>query len=72
MKITVEAEWLINQREQKLIEHDRAYPGLGPGIEFGGYSRIIAIRQLKDEGILPEEYVGDPPPNVSHQSSPGT
>ena len=55
MKITIETDskTLIDQREQALIAADRAYPDVGPGIEFGGVSRMIAIEQLVKEGILP-------------------
>lgn len=58
MKITftVDSKDLIDEREQALIAWDNAYPDVGPGIEFGGYARQLAIEQLIAEGKLPQGF----------------
>jgi hypothetical protein len=58
MKVTftVDSKDLIDERERALIAFDAAYPDVGPGIEFGGVSRMIAIEQLIAEGKLPTDF----------------
>lgn len=55
-KVYVDVKWLVDQREQALIQYDRANPDVGPGIQFGGYSRKLAIKELIAEGLLPEGF----------------
>lgn len=57
-KIEVDAETLILERAWRLKERDDAYPDYGMPLPIWVF-RKNAIEQLKEEKILPEDFVDE-------------
>ena len=55
MNMNALAEALVNERAQRLLDLDDAYPDVGMGMSYST-ARADAIAQLKNEGVLPKEY----------------
>jgi hypothetical protein len=51
------ANALVEERAQRLLALDKAYPDVGMGMSYST-ARADAIAQLKREGILPQQYEG--------------
>jgi len=46
---------IVEERAQRLLAFDKAYPDVGMGMSYST-AKADAISQLKREGILPPEY----------------